>query len=520
MSYVNWKDNFRHDVFRKGQDTAGDAVAKHLDNGVKFVVAELPTGVGKSDLAMAFAKTAETAYITTSQNPLIDQYLEEFPGQFSHIKGRGNYDCNDHGTCKDGYDMDCLEAEKEKDVTWRDAVDSGVVTCPYIVARTDAIESPITLTNTAYYALACKNKTLWNTRSLAVLDEAHNLASEILNHVSITINSDDLIRLRISVAFLKAANNKIVTVDEYMPFIFALHKDLEDIISENESGDNLNTDMEKVIDLFDRITRFLNSNTSNWVFHIETRKNGAYCLVGRPVESAPFSQELIFNQANQFVLQSATIINPLQYAKELGIVGVGMFVQRPSPFDLNRRPIMLMRTGKMTKGHIENSLPLIARDVKKILDSRPNQNGIVHTHTYKIWEYLKTLFESDPRCVFTERITRSQDLLSLKNKVGSKVLFSPSMTEGVDGKDDIVRFQILCKVPYPNLGDERIKKKTANNAAWYPYETSKTIIQTIGRGMRTETDWCHNFFLDSDFESFCYNNNLTELTRTFVNDLL
>jgi len=39
------------------------------------------------------------------------------------------------------------------------------------------------------------------------------------------------------------------------------------------------------------------------------------------------------------------------------------------------------------------------------------------------------------------------------------VLISPSMMEGVDLADDMSRFQILCKVPFPYLGDAAIKKR-------------------------------------------------------------
>ena len=59
--YADWRKNFRHTTYRKGQDTALDSMAKKLDDGEKFVIAELPTGIGKSDAAMALAKSSPSA---------------------------------------------------------------------------------------------------------------------------------------------------------------------------------------------------------------------------------------------------------------------------------------------------------------------------------------------------------------------------------------------------------------------------------------------------------------------------
>ncbi len=97
------------------------------------------------------------------------------------------------------------------------------------------------------------------------------------------------------------------------------------------------------------------------------------------------------------------------------------------------------------------------------------------------------------------------------------VLFSPSMTEGVDGIGDMVRFQIICKVPYPNLGDRRIKIKMQEDTGWYHYQTAKTLIQAIGRGMRSPDDWCHNIILDGGFNRFANMYNLPkDVTSTIV----
>jgi Rad3-related DNA helicase len=36
------------------------------------------------------------------------------------------------------------------------------------------------------------------------------------------------------------------------------------------------------------------------------------------------------------------------------------------------------------------------------------------------------------------------------------VLLTPSMTEGLDLVDDLARWQVICKLPYPYLGDPQV----------------------------------------------------------------
>ena len=83
------------------------------------------------------------------------------------------------------------------------------------------------------------------------------------------------------------------------------------------------------------------------------------------------------------------------------------------------------------------------------------------------------------------------------------------MTEGVDLYDDLSRFQIICKTPFPYLGDPVVRKRMKKWNWWYPYMTAKTIIQSIGRSIRNKDDHCITYILDQNFEYF--HNKNTEI---------
>ena len=79
------------------------------------------------------------------------------------------------------------------------------------------------------------------------------------------------------------------------------------------------------------------------------------------------------------------------------------------------------------------------------------------------------------------------------------ILVSSSMSEGVDLKGNLSCFQVLCKVPFPYLGDKVVKKKMSRWDWWYTTETIRSIIQSIGRSIRSENDKALTYILDGDW---------------------
>ena len=75
------------------------------------------------------------------------------------------------------------------------------------------------------------------------------------------------------------------------------------------------------------------------------------------------------------------------------------------------------------------------------------------------------------------------------------ILVSPSMTEGVDLKDELSRFQVFCKIPFPSMNDWS-KKRMEKDPDWYSFCTVRTMVQAHGRSIRSETDWATSYILD------------------------
>ena len=138
---------------------------------------------------------------------------------------------------------------------------------------------------------------------------------------------------------------------------------------------------------------------------------------------------------------------------------------------------------------------------KDEMNEHKNEKGIIHCHSYKVASYIKNNIRSSRILIHG---SDNRDTILEKHKKSRKptVLISPSMTEGVDLKGELSRFQIICKVPYPYLGDKLIKKKMNKWKWWYPLQTAKTIVQAVGRSVRSNDDSAVTYILDSDFERF------------------
>lgn len=254
MIQNRWKDFFRFgDKFQPWQKEAGERIVKGVDDGEQFIIAQIPTGVGKSDLAMSIAMASGNAYIATGQNILIDQYLKDFLSlydekDFYYIKGKINYDCTQclkceeeqdelmeedgverdydyslcahkppdhpHRNCKRG-DEDArscplLDRCRKKDDKFQKALEEvgednyhdeddpdfwdRAKRCFYQIERSMAARAKVALTNIHFYA-AMRFLDQFLTRKLVIIDEAHNLPNIIMDMVSLTMSESYLNKL-------------------------------------------------------------------------------------------------------------------------------------------------------------------------------------------------------------------------------------------------------------------------------------------------------------------------------------
>jgi Rad3-related DNA helicase len=169
-------------------------------------------------------------------------------------------------------------------------------------------------------------------------------------------------------------------------------------------------------------------------------------------------------------------------------------------FPVSYRPIKFIKDAPyMNFRNKDKTYPYIVNHVERLLRKHNDTRGIIHTHTNEITSYIKENLKSS-RLLFKEDFDGDATaVIEEHKKQSNSVLVSPSMHEGLDLTDDLGRFQIICKMPFPNRADKRIQKiivgKFGEN--YYNWLANLKLYQSLGRINRHETDFGVSYVLDA-----------------------
>ena len=522
MSGSNYLRHFPHDKIRSSQSQAIDLALDAYKSGKRFVILEAGTGVGKSAIGLTIARFLNAgeaptddhgagAWFVTTQKILQDQYETDFGGKsgdMRSIKSSTNYDCSFHkqNTCSQSQQL--LRTEDKSSKFFK----TCTFNCKYKESKKKYIESPESVTNFPYFMTEAAYSGKITPRKFLVVDEAHNIETELSRFVEVSV-SDRFVK-----AVLKTTLPRNLThfqafkwiKDVYFPKAKSQLKFMESQIDKIDITRKMK-ELQTIARQYDmlrghvsKLETFLTFyHKDNWVFDEETsweRKSRKFIF--KSIDVSHFANEYLFRLGEKVLMMSATILDHNVFCQSLGIPRDEVaFIRIPSPFPLENRPVIFLPIGRMGSKTIESTLPKLAKAVKEIIDSHPNEKGIIHCHTYKIANYLKSNVKSS-RLLIHSSENRDDILKKHINAKSPTILLSPSMTEGVDLRGEFSRFQIVCKVPYPYLGDKLVKKRMNKWKKWYPLQTAKSIVQAVGRSIRSDDDHAVSYILDSDWDRF------------------
>jgi ATP-dependent DNA helicase DinG len=521
---MSYEGHFPFGEIREPQKKAIEFALEAYAAGKRFVVLEAGTGVGKSAIGLTIARylTANYppsleyqpgAYFLTTQKLLQEQYVRDFgepQGKMCQVMSSANYQCKFHKrqTCAESLRQ--LKAENDNTSKFHRTCSFH---CVYKEEKRKFMQSAESVTNFSYFLAETYYAGKLLPRELLVLDEAHNIDTELSGFIEITMSE------RFAKTALKLEMPDITTdkqawrwiIDEYEPRLAAHLKRYEEMIEKFDLAERMKNDfvaLAKQYEMLDKhackVRRFIELySDDNWVFNLaEGEGRGMRKLEFKPIDVSGYSEQILFKNGKRVLMMSATILNQEGFCKMLGIKPEDVaFISIPSPFPSENHPIFAYPIARMTSAAIDGDLPKLAEAVKAILSQHPNDKGVIHAHTYKIAKYLKDNIRSKRLLIHgsEDRVQKLQEHISSKEPT---VLISPSMQEGVDLKDDLSRFQIICKVPYPYLGDKIVKKRMNRWSWWYPLQTAKTIVQSVGRSVRSFDDHAVSYILDADWTRF------------------
>ena len=493
-----------------------------------YFVLDCPTGVGKSFIALAIAANTINSYLLTGTKSLQSQYIET-SDQLYNIKGRANYPCGLNRTVR--ADMGpCSVMPNVRRKCYGDG------TCIYHRAKIGAKKSKSMLTNYAYFLAALNSGTFGDddmTRSVVICDEAHDLEKCLVNFAECIVSPTDLQKkfhvhdpswkfgqsekknLEILADIKSEIDKEIIKATSQIDLLYAKYG----ITAENTAGATRmsGADTDKIGKLglragqLGRVIEPINIYEANqdlrWIISADTTEN---TLKISPVSASGIFSAYMQQFGKKFVFMSATVGDVNVFCRELGLDPKRTcFIQTGTDFPAENAPIVFCPVGKMNYKDLPATMPKIVAAVKEILSGHGEDKGIIHTGNYKIADEIVRSLPSNLRSRLIYRDMKygmklsNEDLIKIHEKESRPtVLISPSLGTGTSLDDDLSRFQIIVKLPFPSLLDARVKLKADEDPAWYLDTMFKEVQQSSGRSIRSMDDHAVTYVLDSSADWF------------------
>lgn len=528
---LNFPDGFEPN---KSQVKILKEIDKCIDNKVKFIIVNAPTGSGKSFISKSVANATEDpsahfvkcvdnytifgedgpdimegegrfgCYTLTITKSLQDQYYSTFRGT-GLLKGQSNYECAldetlsvDVAPCiyVQGLKQDCCRNNK----------------CYYYNARNDMLKKKFsTLNYSMFFSLPDHLK----QRSVIVCDEGSELEEQLVGQFSCEVDIPFLMKTNTTVSSFPVQETPKKVVAWLNDLILNLITNIEEHKKEMKKNKGkpaffkLSSDYSKLSTLLQNIQLLVYTYyDSEYIIEKEDKK-----IKFTPLKVDQLSQQ-IFAYADTVIIMSATIIDPPNFCKTLGIKDY-KYIEIDTEFEAEKAPILVNTKQRLNYGNLNEMLPKLARQVEELLDEHPNEKGIIHTHTQYIANYIRDNVKSD-RLLCREPGVKNEEILDMHERATEPtVLVSPSMTYGVDLKGKLGQFQIILKAPWLPTGDKRVKKMMALDKQWYTNKMLCTFIQACGRIIRSLDDEGITYVLDGSIYHVI-KSNTEKLPKYFI----
>lgn len=547
------------------------------DGGTKTAIVDAPTGFGKSMLAMllgmVFNHKELGSYVLVPNKYLQDQYSRDMemlklPSAVM-LKGQANYIC--HVNKKTIPKRDCKAQSFKKSY----ALDCASI-CPYMLLREKAQYSSM-LVSSYHFWLASMNfvfsrqeeKAAFQPRGLTVFDECHMLENVVQDMFSITLSKSmtsslELFRIfvanKLTVIDLQEGDNTKVMgymtkfndareafsktvkvlgavsnddIESLERNIKALHNNMTDIhevieeyiADEFPSDDAMYSDREKdIAKLAEEFKDTIQSISFAKSMYEEVGYEQAIKNINNDdmnpsisfkcLSPAPIIEKHVHKYSEYQVFMSATTGGAVQFAQSYGITDY-IDCRADTDFDFSKSPIImctpLLDMSYKNKAH---NMPKMLSAIKDIINLRKGENGIIHTGNFEIAEKIKSLRMKN--ILFYKTSEEKADIIERMRTETGLVICGTSLSEGIDMKDDMARYQILCKAPFASLADNLVKKRVSMFKGWYEWITALDVAQMIGRSNRHRDDWSDIYILETGFSRLLGGNNFPKYIKDRV----
>jgi Rad3-related DNA helicase len=521
---------------RPGQPEAIHDILAAFKEGVKTVFLDAPVGSGKSLINLLVASRMKGAYLSTPQVILVNQYgsdtVEEgrFPGLAATLYGRRNYACEFLQTLpqEDG-GRPYATADRAPCTYlagWPQECPSFHV-CEYYSAKRHAQAHPQTVTTMAYLLTGIRFGLLqpgsgWSPRPVLVVDEAHNLAEELVRFLKAEISPNTLPGFRRK--WLESpADPRFRLIDNLPAYIDRLGEVLNSLQTETIPPKKTRERIERLSSgrrLADDLVSKLSNGTVEWVHSFDSRRSRHSW---RPLAVRGMLSDF-WNTFDHILLCSATFFGIETLLGDCGLPTPFRRVIVADAFPSARAPIRLLSAATLGYKADELEFERAADAVGAIASAHPAERGLIHANSYRLAAAIRKYLprEVRRRLISHDPLNRTHRFARWRSEGPPNSIFlAVAMSQGIDLVGDIARWQVIVKVPFPNLGDTwvRRRKEQVDGQLWYSNRTLIEVLQASGRIMRSSEDRGTTYFIDSHMDQLLENEWL-RLPEWFTNRVI
>jgi len=428
--------------------------------------------------------------------------------------------------------------------------------CDYYIQKHIAYRSSFRIINYHEYFTLLNNTVTRDRLStkLLVCDEAHMLESKIIDFYNIILDNRLLRPLRkynlVEDTFIVEYRDSIIYYTDILEYLTTKYRELIKIVTEkvaeiegrdkcssssnssnnsSNSNSNSNKNREKkkeknkeyrrllyeLAEYEERVQRLstvlgmLKENPENFIIDVEEEGDKDKERERKYEEHKPTVKLLplnvatllksVFDRVKYRIFMSATIDYPM-LKRELGLNDKDtILIDLPSPFPIQNRKVLLMNAYSLNKEnmHSESMLMQVASTIDTIMNKHNKERGLILTTSYELAGNIFRYSNNKHRLLLTKDMS-AKEVLEKHSNTDGNVILTPTFWEGVDLRDDLCRFIVIAKTPYPSLAAKRIRIKAERDKEWYKSVTLMRLIQGAGRGVRHEQDYCITYVLDSN----------------------
>jgi hypothetical protein len=413
--------------------------------------------------------------------------LADFP-EAVVLKGRNNYKCDLYP-----YLMADSCVDKCKDY------ENGDIPCGYYDQKAKLLASDFRILNTHYILFEMNFSGQLSRQDLIVIDEADTLDLNFIGFVSLKVSDSQIKKYNLGTPM-------ITKVESWIEWAGKAIVKLKKNYSEKGRYRNgkkykvnqpLDPEFVKAVKLRKRLELFLNLVQDDWIYN----RFPSYSEFKPVWITKDLIEQYLLRHTKRLFLCSASLPPKEVFCSTLEIESSECdYIEVGSSFKPENRRVYYEPVVDMSYKN-RDKYYLMMEAIEKVLAKYPDVKGIIHCQSYALGKQIMEI--GNDRLLNHDAENKNERLKIFKESTRPLVFVSPSCVRGISLNDDLARFGICPKMPFPTTEDKAISARLYGSGRkgklWYNSEAGQAVLQMSGRHVRSHTDYGDMWILDSCF---------------------